>query len=554
MRCGGLVLGALLAARAAAQGPAYSDEDFAQARTNGVLANEGFERCVRFVNGWLAHVDPTSGLIPRNLSEGKGYWNAQDAAADNYAFMVLTAAMADRVKFDGVMKEMLASEKRLTSRLGTLPDDYSFSKQGFRHDSPDANRISFGASEYVKDGLMPICEWLGVDNPWYGRMRQIMDDLWANQANAVSDQGMPIIRVSNDSYNNANIETQGENLQVLPRLYWQTGDKKYLEYAVRLGDHYLLGSHHPTEDLKVLSLRDHGNEIISGLAELYATLRIVDPEKAAVYRAPFYSMLDRVLELGRNPDGLFYNAIDPKAGRATSTGLADTFGYVYNAFYTAYLADKDSDNPIIRNKVKRYREAVREMLASLDRNYRDFNWDNGSADAFADAIEGALNLYNREPVEGTADWVDIATKVMWSKQQEDGVIEGWHGDGNFARTTLMYALWKTQGLTVDNWREDLRFGAVQEGGALLISLVVDEDWEGHLLFDKPRHRLNLHLPYDWTRINQFPEWFVVDPKASYVVTDIGRGTKARLSGRKLIDGLQVTLKGGAEQRFVVTRA
>ena len=49
-------------------------------------------------------------------------------------------------------------------------------------------------------------------------------------------------------------------------------------------------------------------------------------------------------------------------------------------------------------------------------------------------------------------------QVMWSMQDSShrpntsqwrsyGVIEGWHGDGNFARTTIMYCLWKTQGVT-----------------------------------------------------------------------------------------------------------
>ena len=28
---------------------------------------------------------------------------------------------------------------------------------------------------------------------------------------------------------------------------------------------------------------------------------------------------------------------------------------------------------------------------------------------------------------------------MWTIQKPDGIIEGWHGDGNFARTAIMYA-------------------------------------------------------------------------------------------------------------------
>ncbi|GAJ15655.1 unnamed protein product, partial [marine sediment metagenome] len=94
---------------------------------NGVLANEGFRRCRNFVAGWLKHADPKTGLIPRNLSRDKDIWNAKDSAADNYPFMVLTAAITDRSLFEGRMLDMLRTETKLTSRIGAMPDTYSFS-------------------------------------------------------------------------------------------------------------------------------------------------------------------------------------------------------------------------------------------------------------------------------------------------------------------------------------------------------------------------------------------------------------------------------------------
>ena len=33
-------------------------QDFSKALENGKLANEGFLRCHRFVDGWLKHADP----------------------------------------------------------------------------------------------------------------------------------------------------------------------------------------------------------------------------------------------------------------------------------------------------------------------------------------------------------------------------------------------------------------------------------------------------------------------------------------------------------------
>ena len=123
-----------------AAGP--QDETIAhQAETNARLANEAFYRCRRYVDGWLAHGDPATGLIPRNLRESD-FWNGRDSAADNYPFMVLTAAMTDRPLMEGRMLDMLRTETRLTSRLDRLPDDYSFSKQGWRRETARPRRRS----------------------------------------------------------------------------------------------------------------------------------------------------------------------------------------------------------------------------------------------------------------------------------------------------------------------------------------------------------------------------------------------------------------------------
>ena len=118
-------------------------------------ANEALFRSRRFVDGWLAKADPATGLIPRNLRESRDFWNGRDAAADNYPFMVLTAAMTDRALFEGRMLDMLRTETRLTCRVGRLPDDYAFSKKGWRRESVDLDALIFDGAEYVKDGLCP---------------------------------------------------------------------------------------------------------------------------------------------------------------------------------------------------------------------------------------------------------------------------------------------------------------------------------------------------------------------------------------------------------------
>jgi hypothetical protein len=344
--------------------------------------------------------------------------------------------------------------------------------------------------EYIKDGLLPITVWLGK-SPWSDRMLEMLKDLHKEieVASEIKEKGWGLA---------SREEVNGDLLQVLSRMYWMTGDKEYLDWAILIGDYYLLGDHHPTKNLTYLRLRDHGCELISGLCELYAAVNTARPDKKAAYQKPLTETLDRILEVSRNDHGLFYDGINPQTGEITHPRIADNWGYTLNGFYTVYLIDK---NPA-------YKDAVLKVFSNLDA-YRNFDWEGGSADGYADAVEGALNLHNRIPAPNVARWIDSEIEVMWAKQREDGIIEGWHGDGNFARTTLMYNLWKSKGLHVEPWRADLYLGAEQKGDSLLITLRSSEPWKGKLYFDYSRFKENMKLPIDWPRINQFPEWFTV---------------------------------------------
>ncbi len=643
------------------------DNTWQKALQNGRLANEGFIRCRRFIDGWLAHADAKTGLIPRNLNRDKDIWNAQDSAADNYPFMVLTAALTDPALYNGRMRQMLETEKKLTSRIGNMPDTYSFSKQGFANDEPDLNRIIFGSSEYIKDGLLPLTERIGR-GPWYDRMIAILDDIWKH---APVDTPYGKIVSTNEEIN-------GEMLQTLSRLCWMTGDVKYLDYAIRLGDYYLLGDHHPTRpkgpargqwllldlgdkhniasakiawiygdrrqyafevqtstdkknwtqvfegkssgktaDMRLfpleqsaaryvritgfgnnendwtniaeltlhtpdgekvnienavasghqnpnkpsnaidgdmstrwsvggssstprLRLRDHGCEIVSGLCELYAAIHFARPEKKARYEKPIHDMLDRILECGVNEHGLFYNWMDPVSG-AHDSRLTDTWGYNLNGFYTVYLIDGN----------EAYRDAVVKALSNLWPHYskKDYKW--GGSDDYADSVEGAINLYNREPVPSVPRWIDSEIRVMWDIQKPDGVIEGWHGDGNFARTTLMYCLWKTKSLDIKPWREDVIFGAELIGNALAITITAEKPWEGKIQFHSERHKTLMNLPLDWPRINQFPEWFAVREQLNYKITDTDANTARAATGKDLLKGYPITLKPNQTKHLLV---
>ena len=153
---------------------------------------------------------------------------------------------------------------------------------------------------------------------------------------------------------------------------------------------------------------------------------------------------------------------------------------------------------------------------------------------------------------------------MWSMQdsshrptaqrwRNSGIIEGWYGDGNFARTSIMYNLWKSKGTWVQPWESSLHLGAEVKGDTLYVALQSNVKWEGTLHFDKRRHSINLKLPMDWPRINQFPEWYTVDEGDMYDVFEIGETEHKVVTGAALLRGMAVTLEPGDIKNLLVVR-
>ena len=512
--------------------PKFDPKVIDLALKNGKQANEGFERSLRFVNGWMEHTDSATGLIPTNLNKSKDIWEPHNSAADNWAFMVLTTYLLDQELYNGKMLEMLNTERKLTSRVRSLPDTYSFSKKGFNTEKPDMNWVIFGTAEYMKDGILPLCEYIGP-SPWRNRMLEMLNDLpeYYTLLKDIDQLGY---------YKVASEEVNGDMLQTLTRTYWMTGDKTFLARAIHIGDYYMLGERDLSKQ-KYLRLRDHGCEIIGGLSELYVTLSFVDPEKKQQYQESLHRLLDRVLEIGRNPDGLFYNAVNAETGEVLEKGISDNWGYIYDAFYSVYLIDGN----------EKYRQSFLSMLKNLNEKYRNFAWEGKSHDGYADAIEGGINLYNREPDADLKAWIDSEMKVMFAMQREDGIIGGWHGDGNFARTAIMYSLMKTQGATVSPWREDVVLGAEKNENALYFVLTAEKDWTGKVVFDAQRHKTNMGLPIDYPRINQFPEWFTVSPEKKYSIVSSDKKFSGKFDGKQLLEGISVNLKAGEKLIFSV---
>ena len=173
--------------------------------------------------------------------------------------------------------------------------------------------------------------------------------------------------------------------------------RSILDWGARLADLYLLPEHrsHPTRDFSELRLRDHGCEIVSGLCEFYVTLHHAGKKpsgekwaaKKAAYSPHVHEMLDRILAVGRNDDGLLYNAVDPQTGRILDARVSDSWGYVFDAYYSVWMVDQTAA----------YREAAFRPLGALWDRYRDYAWEpSGSAAGQCQRQSGRLRRLDRE--------------------------------------------------------------------------------------------------------------------------------------------------------------
>lgn len=528
-----LCLGVLLSMRVAAD--RLSPSPFEEAARRAERASEALVRCRRLLEAWWRQRDPVTNLLPQNLQSP--LWTPENSAADLYPFLVITAHFI-APEFVEPLLITFRNEVRYTTRVGNLPDAFSLSGHRFAREKVELEPLLFGASEYAKDGLLPMTEVMGR-GVWFERMRAIVEEIFARAPVPTAYGNLP----ADDT------EVNGELLQVLCRLFHATGDKRYLTFAERIGDAYCFevlpasgglpahrfdfANHRPLIDK--FSLNDHGNEIIGGLAELFFALKVAKPEKAASYRSSLQKMFDLLLEKARNPDGLWVSLLQPSTLQVLEEATPDTWGYALSAVYTFGLATGE----------RKYFEAAEKALRHLNRE-RYTQW--GGADAFADSIEGALLLLNRMPLEEGFQWLEKVAPLFLAKQRRDGIVEGWHGDGNYARTALMLALYDTQGTYLREWRQDVRLGAVQKEGSLYVVLRASKDWQGRLCFDYPRHRLTMGLPLNYPRLNEFPEWFTVEPALLYQVVVEDGEPELRL-GEELRRGLPITLKAGRTLRL-----
>lgn len=524
-----LFLTSLVAAPVAAANP----DAFAEARRNGARFEAAVAASQRLLKAWLKLADPKTLLLPDNpgLERSKWVYTPHNSGADLYPYLILTAELTDPGIYHGRMMEMLRNEVRYTNAKGAVPGNLSLTTGELAPPS------LFGAGEYAKDGLLSVTEYLGR-TPWFHRMADMIADAMEQAPVETRFGRLPA----------SDAELNGDFLQALVRLAAMTGEARYLDGARRIGDAYVeevLPGSHGLPTLKwdfgrhagdtQMKLRDHGNEAIVGLTLLLALETQLDTPRARRYRPVVGKMLDRILE-SANADGMLYNAVDVVTLRPANDRLADNWGYVYGAVYTYYMCTGET----------RYRDAVRRVLSNLPK-YRNYVWEpskreripnRGSFDGYADSIEGAIYLYNREPVPQAREWIDSEIRLMLSMQRPDGHVEDWYGEGNFNRTALLDAYRNSQGVRPAHWKPGMRVGAARDGARL--SLSFEAPAPAVLRFDFARHRRVLNFSRNWVRLNEFPEWYTVDENTLYSVRPAtGSAPERVLLGSELIAGIQL---------------
>jgi hypothetical protein len=526
---GALVLAPVLAGLASPPSGDPEPARFEEARTRAAAFEQSVDACQRVLHAWLAHADATTLLLPdRPLPDRtKRVYTPHNSGADLYPYLILTAQLTDPDLFHGRMLEMLRNEVRYTNTPIGIPASYDL------HAQTRGEPSFFGAGEYAKDGLIAVTEYLGP-TPWFYRMVDMIASAMTHAPVPSRFGRLPA----------ADAELNGDYLQVLVRLATATGETRFLEWARRIGDAYIeevlpgsggvpgfkwdFGTHAGQRELR---LRDHGNEAIVGLVMLYTLEQHLGTPRAARYRPVIERMLDRVLA-SANPDGLLYNQVDVDTLKPVDERLSDNWGYVYGAVYSVYQVTGDT----------RYRDAVLRVLTNLPK-YRNYVWEPrtglslGSFDGYADTIESAIYLANREPVPEAFDWIDSEMRVMLGMQRQDGHLEDWYGEGNFNRTALLYAYMKSQGVRPEQWEPGVRVGAVRDGERLLLHLAMPAP--RRILFDAPRHRRFLRLDKNYVRLNEFPEWFTVDDNRLYELRREGASQALLRLGSELIAGIEM---------------
>ena len=514
-------------------------DSFGAADAASHLTDDACTRADRVAQTWLPV--RIRGLFPRKVRSGTPddqLWSYRDCAADFYCHLVIEGLLLAPAHLPE-LRDTLARERAITAGVPTA----------MRLDTgklADDDQGIFGAAEYLKDGLLSILERMG-QTEWLDRLHEVLSAVLHSLPVETRYGRLP----------SQDCETNGDLLQTLSRLYHRERRPEYLTAGRAMADAYtrevlpnngwILADDWDfaagrSAGYQNLWLLDHGNESVSGLVEWTIAESVAPDSRREAYAPAIEHMLDTLLDRGRDTSGMWLRETLPAGAPVPAPSpqpLNDTWGYL-SAAYVAYALTLPAGNP----RRERYMGEARRALQAASSLHRAA-WQDGFFDGYADSIEGALYLLPYFDETEIARWIDEETGVFLAYQREDGFVGRNYLDGNYIRTSLLYAMFRTGGTRVEPWEPGVRLGAVRSPQGLQLALSCDRPHSVRLVFDNVRHRDYLHLPFDYPRLNSWTEWFPIDRKTHYEVSSKrpdGAPSVHTYSGKKLLEGLPVDLR------------
>jgi hypothetical protein len=519
------------------------------AEINAQLSQEALLRSLAVHKAWLGRRDPTTHLYAQ--SEERPEWNYRNTAADFFGFHLHAGLRLNPSAMDS-LKQTLRAESALRTSGGLCQPVLARSGQNIKVDQEE---LVFGSSEYIKDGLLSVYERYG--NGLVGETIVSVVDAIIRESRHPSKSGVLPGRGT---------EVNGNMLQVCGRMSYALGREDYAEFAARIAEAMvrqalpanggLLPMEYDYSADKVIDatvkLRDHGNEAVLGLAEVYAmaVARSAEPRwqaRAGEWAEPLARLFETVLTHGVDGGGRLVVSMRVSPPGPSTDKITDNWGYVLCGtllFTEAARRHGKLDALRLAKLEARVDQVARAVFARLPATA----W-GGSMDSDADAVESAIYLAALRPaLRGEAlGWADRQIDMMFARQRSDGIVDDHYLDGNFIRTSLMYADARSGGWRVEPWREDVSVGFADDGRgrtALVVSCL--EPYSGRLVPDQPRHRSIMKLPWNWPRLNSWPEW----PPAEGMTVTEASGVQASV-GAAPPEGFRVELPANGSARILL---
>ncbi len=512
------------------EAPELEKQAISLAATRARLNTEALRRALRIHDAWMARRDPATGLFPQSPSFRE--WNYRNTAADFFSFQLLLAIRTDAPSLPA-LRETLARERGFNPGPALcLPVDLDTG----RTFSPRRPAPMFTTSEYLKDGLIGVYERTG-DAAVRARIVEIAESILANCTVASRYGLIP----SNDS------EVNGNVLQAFSRLAYMLDDDRCAEAVGRLGDAVVMQMLAESGGLPVVrfdygeraaganatrgrpprasgdvQLRDHGNETAVGMSEAFALAAERAPrdlawrERADRWAEPLANVYELILEHGVSPDGLLMNRIEARTFKPLDPAPCDNWGYLLcGAILFCQAAERHGrvDPDRLRGILARA-DRIALAVAATD----GLKWEpTAPHDGWADTLESAIYIAAHRPAlrEAMRTWVDHQIEHMYACQKPDGFASGDYLDGNFIRTALLYADLCAGGFELSPPGVGCGVGFAMDGDEPIVVVIAGKKgYTGRLVPDTPRHRERLKLPWNWARLNSWPEWVVADTEQS----------------------------------------